>query len=196
MGTGVADASGKGNTGSISGATWTSGGKFGSALSFDGVNDWVAVADANSLDLTGALTLEAWVKPTTLGGWRTVLLKEQPGELVYALYAATSAGPPAGHVYVGGGEADAGAPAALPLGVWTHLALSYDGSQLRLYEDGNEVASRSLSGAIATSSGALRIGGNNVWGEWFHGLIDEIRIYDHALTAGEIQTDMALPIGP
>ena len=62
-GTRLSDRSGSGNTGTISGATWTTQGKFGSALSFDGVNDWVTVADANSLDLTTAMTLEAWVYP-------------------------------------------------------------------------------------------------------------------------------------
>ena len=83
----VADASGKGNNGTISGATWTAGGKYGGALSFDGVNDWVTVNDANSLDLTGAMTLEAWVQPTAINGWETVILKEASGDLAYALYA-------------------------------------------------------------------------------------------------------------
>ena len=63
-------------------------GRFGSALTFDGVNDLVTVADSASLDLTNRATLEAWVNPTALGAaWRTALLKEQPGQLVYALYA-------------------------------------------------------------------------------------------------------------
>ncbi len=48
----AADASGLGHTGQISGATWTSNGRFGNALQFDGVNDFVTVADSNYLDLT------------------------------------------------------------------------------------------------------------------------------------------------
>ena len=63
-GTSVNDSSAKGNTGTIAGgATRITPGKNGSALSFDGVNDIVNVADSNSLDLTG-MTLEAWVYPT------------------------------------------------------------------------------------------------------------------------------------
>ena len=59
-------------------------GKYGGALTFDGVNDIVNVPDATSLDLTTAMTLEAWVRPTALGNdWRTVLLKEQAGNYVY-----------------------------------------------------------------------------------------------------------------
>ena len=90
-GTTLRDASGNGNNGSISGATWSPSGKFGGSLSFDGVNDMVTVADAASLDLTQKMTLEAWVKPTSAGSdWRTVILKERLGDLVYALYATTA----------------------------------------------------------------------------------------------------------
>jgi hypothetical protein len=76
----VVDASGKGNTGAISGATWITQGRFGKALSFDGVNDWVTINDAASLDLTTSMTLEAWVYPTVnMTQWATVVLKEQSG---------------------------------------------------------------------------------------------------------------------
>ena len=101
-GTTVADASGTGNTGTISGATRSTAGRYGGALSFDGVNDMVTVADANSLDLTTGMTLEAWVRPATGGDWRTVILKEQPGQLAYALYSSTDNGRPSAHVYSGG----------------------------------------------------------------------------------------------
>src|SRR5687768_2102092 len=50
-GTAVGDSSGNAHTGTITGATWTTTGRFGGALSFDGTNDWVTVADAASLDL-------------------------------------------------------------------------------------------------------------------------------------------------
>ena len=63
-------------------------GKYGGALSFDGVNDSVTVADAASLDLTTGMTLEAWVRPSALGTiWRTVLFKQRSGGLVYGMYA-------------------------------------------------------------------------------------------------------------
>ena len=51
------------------------------------------------------------------------------------------------------------------------------------------------TGSIAVSNNALRIGGNAVWSEWFAGTIDEVRVYDRALTAAELQTDMVTPIG-
>src|SRR3954470_16681998 len=72
----VSDSSGNGNTGTISGATWTASGKFGSALTFNGTNTLVSIAHSASLNLTAAMTLEAWVKPSGLSIWRCVLLNE------------------------------------------------------------------------------------------------------------------------
>ena len=60
----TADASGKGNTGTLSGAVRTTAGRFGGALEFDGVNDWVTVNDSTSLRLTTGMTIEGWAYPT------------------------------------------------------------------------------------------------------------------------------------
>jgi hypothetical protein len=72
-GTTLLDSSGNGNNGTISNATWTTAGKYGGALSFNGTNSLVSVANAPSLNLTNGMTLEAWVKPTSLNsadqGW-------------------------------------------------------------------------------------------------------------------------------
>jgi chitodextrinase len=187
------DLSGTGNAGNVSGASWTAG-RFGDALDFDGADDWATVADSDSLDLFGALTLEAWVEPSaTAGSWRTVALKEQSSQLVYALYAANDRGTPSGHVNPALDTAVSG-PAALPAATWTHLATTWDGTVLSLYVNGSLVASRLALGVLLPSGGALRIGGNAVWGEWFDGKIDELRIYARALSAAEIAADMATPV--
>ena len=95
-GTTTTDASGRGNTGTISGATRTTAGRFGGALTFDGVNDWVTVADSTSLRLTTGATVEGWVRPAANGAarWRTVAIKETSGGLAYALYAFGDGGLP------------------------------------------------------------------------------------------------------
>ncbi len=193
-GTTVTDGSGRGNNGTIAGAVRTTAGKFGSALTFDGVNDWVTVADSASLDLSTRATLEAWVFPTALGAsWRTAMLKEQPGQLVYALYANNDIARPSGHLFTTG-DLFSNGTAALPLNAWSHLAMSWDGTTQRLYVNGNQVASRALAGTLPNSAGALRFGGNGVWPEWFAGRLDEIRIYDRALSQAELQTDMTKPV--
>jgi hypothetical protein len=83
----------------------------------------------------------------------------------------------------------------LALNGWTHLAATYDGATLQLYVNGVLTGIQSGSGALITSTGVLRLGGNNVWGEFFQGRIDEVRIYSRALTQGEILSDMNTPIG-
>ena len=72
----VTDLSGTGNTGTISNATWTTAGKYGKALIFNGTNARVNVPDAASLHLTSAMTLEAWVNPSVVTrAWRDVIYK-------------------------------------------------------------------------------------------------------------------------
>ena len=115
-GTTAADASGAGNAGTLAnGPLWTAAGKYGGALSFDGVNDIVNIAASTSLDLTNGMTLEAWVKPSTQGGYRTVVMKDVPGELAYALYGSGDTNRPNAWARVSGTSQDATGTAALPL---------------------------------------------------------------------------------
>src|SRR4029453_13707305 len=134
----VTDASGQGNTGMISSATWSPAGKFGAALSFNGTSAWVTVADAASLDLTSGLPIEAWVNPAVGTAWRTGVLKESTGGLAYSLYSANNASRPAGFVHT---NADMGlnGTSAVPLNTWTHLALTFDGAMLRMFVNGVQV---------------------------------------------------------
>ena len=80
-------------------------------------------------------------------------------------------------------DADVRAASSIPVGSWTHLATTYDGNMLRIFVNGVQSAQLLQVGSLTTSTGALRIGGNNIWPEWFQGLIDEVRIYNRALTA-------------
>ena len=189
-GTTLADASGQGNTGAISGATWTTAGKYGGALTFDGNNDFVAIADKTALDLSSGMTLEAWVKPSAgAPSWRTLLFKEHGNGMAYSLYSSDGTGRPITQVNIGG-ERDARG-SVLTLNTWSHLAGTFDGSYIRLYLNGKLVRSLSARGSITASSGLLKMGGNSVWAEWFAGQIDNVRIYNRALSATELQSDMS-----
>src|SRR6185503_2964227 len=84
---------------------------------------------------------------------------------------------------------------ALTRNAWTHLAATYDGSSLRLYVNGVQVASVSRSNSLATSTSPLEIGGGALFGQYFAGRIDEVRIYDVALTAAQVQADMNAAVG-
>ncbi len=200
LGTTAQDDSGNGHNGTISNTTWSATGKYGGALAFNGTSSWVTVADAAALDLTTGMTIEAWVNPTSLTGWRSILLKERAGGLAYSLYATNpdlGSAPPAAFINLGtASDTNSSGTQALPLNTWTHLAGTYDGSQLKMHVNGALVQTINASGSITISNGALRIGGNSVYGEYFAGLIDEIRLYNRALTVAEIQTNMNTPVKP
>ena len=189
----TADASGQGNTGTISGATWTASGRFGGALSFNGTSSWVTVNDAASLHLTSGVTLEAWVKLTAVTGWQAAVIKEQPGGLAYSLYSNTDRNVPSGTIHTTS-DVNLYGNLKVPVNTWTHLATTYDGATLRLYVNGAQVSSQAVAGQMPTSTSPLRMGGDSVWGEYLNGLIDEVRIYNRALSAAEIQTDINTPI--
>jgi glucose/arabinose dehydrogenase/PKD repeat protein len=194
-GTTANDVSAAKNNGSVNGATSTASGRFGRALSFDGVNDRVDVPDAASLDLTTGMTLEAWVKPTTTSGWRTAILKEMGGEdLAYALYASDGSRP-RGEILTSAYNTAAGS-AALPLNAWSHIAATYDGKNQRFYLNGTLVKVTTITGSMPNSPNPLRIGGNTLWGEYFGGLIDEVRVYNRALSEVELKADMGAAVGP
>ena len=158
-GTTLLDQTGKGHTGTIAGPAWTAQGKFGSALTFDGVNDWVTVNDANDLDFTTGMTMEAWVFPTASSSWRTVVMKERAGELVYSLYAASDTNVPTAYAAPAATSQslEARGSAAVALNAWTHLAATYDGTTLRLYVNGNLVGSRAVANPLLTSTGVLSV---------------------------------------
>ena len=193
-GTSVTDVSGHGNTGTIGSATWTTAGKYGMALVFNGTSAKVSVPDAASLHLATAMTLEAWVNPSTVtSAWRDVVYK---GNDNYFLMATTTqSGAPGGGGIFGSANVTAFGTAALPVNVWTHLATTYDGAALRTFVNGSQVSSLARTGTIASSTNPLELGGDSIFGQFFKGVIDEVRIYNVALTPAQIQADMAAPMG-
>jgi hypothetical protein len=189
-GTTVTDLSSNNNTGAISGASWTTGGRFGSALAFNGIDARVTINDAPSLRLTTGMTLEAWVNPSNVtSNWRDVIYK---GNDNYYLEATSdNFGKPVG----GGSFGRTYGTATLAENTWTHLAVTYDSANVRLYVNGAQVSSVPKTTAIATSANPLEIGGDSVFGQFFQGLIDEVRVYNRALSPAEIVTDMNTPLG-
>src|SRR5262249_15842162 len=194
-GTVVSDVSGNGNNGTISGATWTTSGRYGNALSFSGTNALVTINNSASLQLTSAMTLEAWVYPTTVNSaWRDVIYKGNDN--YYLEGTSSNSHHPLPVAIVGGVYTEAVGPNSLTANTWAHLAETYDGATMRLYVNGVQVASRAQTGAIATSTNPLQIGGDSLYGQYFAGRIDEVRIYNRALSATEIQNDMNTALTP
>ena len=170
-------------------------GKFGKALQFNGSSALVAIPDAASLHLIDGMTLEAWVNPSTVdGNWRDVIYKGNDN--YYLEGTSSNASKPGAGMIAGGSYAHAYGTDALPANSWSYLAETYDGSTLRLYVNGTQVASTDHTGSTASSTDPLQIGGDSIYGQYFAGLIDEVRVYNVALAAAQIQTDQATPVNP
>jgi hypothetical protein len=190
----TADASGNGNTGTRVGPTWAAG-RFGSALSFDGADDFVSVADSASVDATGALTLEAWINPRTLSSYRMIVNKTTNGQPSNYYLATVGQGLGFGFYTAGWQDHVAGGVTLQP-NTWYHVAAVYSdaANSVRLYVNGNEVFSGVETNSLTANSNTLRMG-IGFPNEVFDGLIDEVRIYNRALTPAEIQADMNTPVG-
>ncbi len=192
-GTTVFDASGNGNNGTISGTTWTTAGKYGNALVFNGTNSMVIINNSPSLDLTTGMTLEAWVNPSVVSTvWRDVIYK---GDDNYFLSGTSDKGPPAAGGTFYNGDVPLYAARNLTLNTWTFLAVTYNQSTLKIYTNGVLAVSASDTGSISNSANPLTIGGDPIYGQFFRGTIDEARVYNLALTAAQVQADMSTPVG-
>jgi hypothetical protein len=188
------DASGMGNTGMIFNAVRVDG-HSGGGLAFNGFDTFVRVPHSGSLNLTSGMTLEAWVKPASNTHHSSVILKQHAvGGYTWLLYASDTAAATETSVQTQAGAFNTLDGAALAVGAWSHLAATYDGATYRLYINGSQVASVAASGTIQTSTLPLFIGGNIPFGDFFEGVVDDVRIYNRALSAAQIATDMSTPV--
>jgi outer membrane protein assembly factor BamB len=174
-GTTAYDSSGYNNHGIIYGASWTSG-KVNSALSFDGVDDYVDCGTDPSLMPTTAITLETWFKASDVNTYATIV-----STFYYEGYFLRI-NPNAGIEFAPG--ICYSPPGTIQPGVWYHVVGTFDGTS-KIYVNGKLVSSQG-AGYLAYTGQSLRIGNNPTTGFWFNGIIDEVKIYNRALSAEEI----------
>ena len=186
----TADSSGKGNNGTlIGGPTWqpVSGCKKGGCLSFDGSDDYVNGGHESSLDLTDAVTIFVWEKLSGTSTDYNRFVTKQGG---FASYFAVRYGDGFTIYYIDGVKnwVISGYP-ELQNGSWHQVAVTYDknggANNMRLYSDGNLRASTTATGSLPVSAQDLAIGNANY--AKFGGSLDEVRIYNRALTDAEIK---------
>ncbi len=162
----------------MNGATFAAG-KVGQAFSFDGVDDYIQVPDSISLDITNQITIDAWIKPWALGG--RVVDKISVGQTNGYLLDTHD-----GKVRLIIADQVVYGSTNLPLNEFTHIAGTYDGFQLKVYVNGSLDGTLVAAVSIPVNSLSLRIGGDQEGRSNFYGLIDEVEVYNRALTAEEI----------
>ncbi|MGH7926233.1 MAG: LamG-like jellyroll fold domain-containing protein, partial [Candidatus Binatia bacterium] len=188
-GTTTADTSGNVNIGTLTnGPVWTSQGKYSNALSFDGVNDFVSVADNATLDLSGAGTIEAWVKLDALGRWHSVIAKGNANSSAAHNYALEVTDSDRARCILGSGGSfrELDSTVSIVAGQFRHLACTWDGTTLSLYIDGTLNASVAQGLTPAGNTSPLFIGQFGGNSDRLDGTIDEVRIYNRALSQAEI----------
>jgi hypothetical protein len=192
-----------GNPGTLVNGTTFAPGQFRQSFSFDGVNDYVNVNSTSNLQIATALTVSAWINlaedPSTRSS-QAIIVKgvDAQAPLDWALHVTgndfTISGPGRlrPHVMAGGQWVYFDGSTVLQTNRWYHVAMSYDGTVLRVYLDGQLDGAVPLSGTIQVSSGSLRIGAyapvnGTVSKHFFSGRIDEPAIFNRGLTVNELQ---------
>lgn len=174
------------NDGTIYGATWGYGVLDG-ALKFDGVGDYVDCGDNDSLDVNDELTISAWMKRPDFSTPGTIAGKTN-GNSVTAGYALFSHIEGLEFIFYSQGWKRTTPRVAVTANQWHHVAGTFNGNTAYLYVDGEQGASIAYNGAITAAAGYPVLIGywrsqNTVY---FNGQIDDVRIYDRALSAAEI----------
>jgi hypothetical protein len=198
------DASGNGNTGTVHGATFGIG-RNGNALTFDGTSSYVETPNSGSLDIGGTgLSIAFWVLVTPSNSGIDYVVVGKP-------WNATSMTSP---FYQYGVEYSNGVARTLDFyfgdpssnlhgpyrmnptpGVWTHVAYTYDGTTVRGYLDGVERLVQADASSLQRRGNSLRLGVDGAYQQFFKGSLDDLRIYNRALTPAEVQGVMQTPVG-
>jgi chitodextrinase len=188
----VTDLSANNNQGTMTNGPVRVAGRTGSAVSFDGLNDYILVPHSSSLSLSPALTLSAWVRKSSLVGYDTIFAKGTSAG-VFNYYLDTNNAELLFGFVNGGYREFQTTGATLQPNTWYHLAATFDdaANTVRLYINGVQRAVFTTTVSLLTNTQALYIGRSQAQsGEYWSGLLDDLRIYSRALSQAEIQHDM------
>lgn len=201
VGATASDSSGQGNTATlVNGVAWVAG-QHGKAASFDGVNDYITIPNSTSTNISGnALTLSMWINPQPLASGDSVVIGKFWNTTMsspYYQYGLELGGGNKTDFYIGtsSGPRVATAGTTLPFNQWTHLAITFDGAQVRTYVNGALVNTQALSASITARGNAMNIGADASGKQFQKGLLDDLRIYSRVLTQAQIQSDMTIAVG-
>ena len=188
-----------GHSGRLTGATWTSG-QHGGAVRLDG-DDEVQVSCTSAIDFANTLSVAAWVRADRLRDWDAIATRggfQSPWGFTQGpdgrLRFTANWGNPTG----GSGEGSWTSTLRITQGQWHHVAVTYDGSTLRFYVDGQEDPAQPFV-ALTFGIGEERFvlgAGLPVTDEYFLGALDDVRAFDRALSAAELRVMAGIDAPP
>ncbi|MEK7169610.1 MAG: LamG-like jellyroll fold domain-containing protein [Patescibacteria group bacterium] len=187
------DASGYGNTGTLTNSpTWQTAAscKVGGCLNFNGTTNYVNIADSSSLEITGNITIGLWVNPgATQKAYADLLSKHSNGGYVIEQNFNNTNQFAFGWDTTGAGGWDGSNTwTTLTSNIWQYFVVVKNGSAITHYVNGVQTATGfGISANISTNNLPVKIGDwSSGGGRQFNGFIDEVRIYNRALSATEI----------
>jgi hypothetical protein len=192
-GTVVRDRSGNGNHGTVHGATWTQG-RYKGALEFNGVDNYVEVPASESLAIEGHVTIAAWIRWLNAGDvWLCIMANGQqngPWEN-YGMFVNRDSRFVYFTLSLDGGHVVQQTPNNMTEpDQWQHVCASWDGAAARVYVDGEMRLEQAQAGSLVPPRLPLRIGHRTGSSHYYHGMIDDVAVFDHALTEQEVQRIM------
>ena len=169
--------------------TWTNQGKFNKALSFNGTSAYVTLGTNDALNITDAITVSSWVKLQDVGAWYNLIYSRGDSNFRVGVLGTGWGGLPLIRIgttdYLGG--------SAFPWNIWAHLVFTFDDASntVKIYINGKlDYQNTSATATIPSSSGtATNIGFSVGSGYYAKGDVDEVKIYNAALTSDEIALD-------
>ncbi len=169
---------------------WNKEDKPGKSFVFDG-NTVISLGETDVLIPKVEITIEAWVYPEDLTGWRLIFTNWDgpPG----AYHLGVQNGIAKFHINTEKGTAFAGAPKPLELEQWQHVAGIYDSKQIKLYIDGEEVGSTNHGGKLVRGGFDVIIGSKNTRQFKWEGLMDEVRVSDIARESDVLSPNLLAP---
>ncbi|MGH8529035.1 MAG: LamG-like jellyroll fold domain-containing protein, partial [Nevskiales bacterium] len=185
------DKTGNGHDGTLVNVASVAGGEVGQAFSFTGGNSYVSVPSTSSLSLTGDLTIDAWVNPSSYSSFQHIVSKRDSDNqnVSYEVFLFGGGGELSFASKFSGSNTFLQSGFVVPTDTWTHVAVTISGSTLTFYMNGNASAGQSYPYTRPVTSDVLSIGTAIAGGpvESWPGMIDEVEIFDRALSAAEIQ---------
>ncbi|MFZ2252675.1 MAG: LamG domain-containing protein, partial [Minisyncoccia bacterium] len=192
----VLDRTSNANHGNLvnSGATAAASGKIGQSMSFDGVNDYVNAGNGSSSNITGNLTVSAWIKPQVGSGSQHIISKFAGGPACQYLLTTDSTGTLV-YFYTGNGNTGNRAAGNILVNQWSHIVGIWDGIDTKIYINGSFIGNASSPLAPNLSGTNLYFGMDAGSASPYNGALDDVRIYNRAFSATEVTRLYRLGIG-